>query len=227
MGELKIYQPTKGMSAADRTVDGYRAVIKEWVHSLEDVLSPFYTMSDFTNGAGVALTPVDTNINERELQIFVNADSQIVLWFPTTNDAQTGNTMKEYLGNNPKLYVWIADDGAGFGMTTSSIFMGVMNTISFDGDEQYISFAITYSGGIYAPHIVTSNGTSDISVSDVPTTRGSANYCVKPHTCNALHLINNHLYSLDGGMAVPNTLTLFTINDEKYMACSYGTCFKF
>ena len=227
MGELKIYQPTKGMSAADRTVDGYRAVIKEWVHSLEDVLSPFYTMSDFTSGSGVALTPVDTNINERKLQIFVNADGQIVLWFPTAADAQTGDSRKAYLRDNPKLYVWIADDGAGFGMTTSSIFMGVMNTISFDGDEQYISFNIPSSSGIYEPHIITSNGTNYTSVSNVSMTRGSANYCVKPHTCGALHLINNHLYSLDGGMAVPDELTLFTINDEKYMACSYGTCFKF
>ncbi len=29
MGQLKMYQPTKGMAAADRTKAGYAAVIKE------------------------------------------------------------------------------------------------------------------------------------------------------------------------------------------------------
>ena len=40
MGELKMYQPTKGMAAADRTKEGYAAVIKEWVQSNEDVFIP-------------------------------------------------------------------------------------------------------------------------------------------------------------------------------------------
>lgn len=40
MGELKMYQPTKGMAAADRTKAGYAAVIKEWVRSIEDVFIP-------------------------------------------------------------------------------------------------------------------------------------------------------------------------------------------
>lgn len=227
MGELKVYQPTKGMSAADRTVEGYRTVIKEWVHSLEDVLSSFYTMSDFTSGNGVNLAPVDTNINEVTQQIWVNDDSKICIWSTNSADGKTGASMTEYLKSDPKLYVWVADDGAGFGMTTNRIFMGVMNTISFDGDEQYISFAIPNSGGIYTPEMVTSNGTGYHRVQNLSTDRGSTNYCVKPHTCDALHLINNHLYTLDGGMTLPDKLMLFTINDEKYMACSYGTCFKF
>lgn len=227
MGELKVYQPTKGMLAADRTVEGYRTVIKEWVHSLEDALSPFYTMRDFTSGNGVNLAPVDTNINEVTQQIWVNDDSKICLWSMNSADGKNGAITSEYLRQDPKLYVWVADDGAGFGITTNSIFMGVMNTISFDGDEQYISFAIPNSGGIYTPEMVTSNGTGYHRVSNLSTDRGSTNYCVKPHTCDALHLINNHLYTLDGGMTLPDELMLFTINDEKYMACSYGTCFKF
>ncbi len=227
MGELKVYQPTKGMSAADRTVEGYRTVIKEWVHSLEDVLSPFYTMSDFTSGNGVNLSPIDSNISKVTQQIWVNDDSKICLWSMNSADGKNGATITEYLRSDPKLYVWVADDGAGFGMTTNRIFMGVMNTISFDGGEQYISFAIPNTSGIYVPQIVTSNGTGYQSISYSSMERGSTNYCVKPHTCDALHLFNNHLYALDGGMALPGKLMLFTINDEKYMACSYGTCFKF
>lgn len=227
MGELKVYQPTKGMIAADRTVEGYRTVIKEWVHSLEDVLSPFYTMSDFTSGNGVNLSPIDSNISKVTQQIWVNDDSEICLWSMRSADGKNGAVITEYLRSDPKLYVWVADDGAGFGMTTNRIFMGVMNTISFDGGEQYISFAIPNTSGIYAPQIVTSNGTGYHSISYSSMERGSTNYCVKPHTCDALHLFNNHLYTLDGGMALPSNLMLFTINDEKYMACSYGTCFKF
>lgn len=227
MGELKVYQPTKGMSAADRTLDGYRAVIKEWVHSLEDVLAPFYTMEDTTSGNGVNLSPVDSNIDKVTQRVWVNDETQICLWSMTNSDGKNGTSIMESLRNDPKLYVWVADDGAGFGMTTNSIFMGVMNTISFDGDEQYISFVMPSSSGIYTPWIIASNGTGYKPLSYSSMNRGSANYCVKPHTCDAFHLFNNHLYTLDGGMALPDKLSLFTINDEKYMALSSSTCFKF
>lgn len=229
MGELKVYQPTKGMSSADRTVEGYRAVIKEWIHSLEDVLAPFYTMSDFTNGKGVSLAPTDPNINKVTHQIWIDDSSNIYLWGMTYAEG-TGASYSAALNNDPKLYVWIADDGAGFGMTNVPIIMGVINTIDYDGNEQYVAFVNQSSmSNMTGNFLITkSNGTNaDGFSTNIEYYSGGTNYCVKPHTCGRYHLINNHIYSFDGGLGRPEYRTMFTINDEKYFSIYDNTVFKF
>lgn len=230
MGELKIYQPTKGMSAADRTVDGYRAVIKEWAHSLEDLFAPFYTITEFSSGVGVNFSPIDPTINNIEHQITIPDVNTIRYWAMTAADGNTGRVCSVSPANDPKLYVWTADDGFGFGIGDVPLYMGVMNTIDYDDNEQYIAFVNNSTaenvGGSFM--ITKSNGTeaSGFSTSSV-SYRGSANYCVKPHTCNEHRLINNHLYSLDGGLNLPEYRTMFTINDEKYFSVYDNTVFKF
>lgn len=226
MGELKVYQPTKGMSAADRTAEGYRAIIKEWIHSLEDVLSSFYTIRDFTNGNGVSLSPVDPNINLISQQIWVTDTEQLKMWSSTSSDGNSGDSISAYCSTDPKLYVWIADDGAGFGMSDCPVFTGVMNTVNFDGNEQYVSWVHAPSASAF--RISKSNGVESTNIDTNPkTNRNSVNYCIKPHTCDSHCLINNHLYYMDGGLGLPNAKSIFTVNDEKYFFIYNATCFKF
>ena len=236
MGELKMYQPTKGMAAADRTKEGYAAVIKEWVQSIEDVFTPFYTVSEIENG--INFVPIDERINFFNFQLYAydsgatTADHlKIRLWAKYLANGN-GETANMNANEDPKIYVWSADDGCGMGVVNAPIYSGVMCTTDYDGVEQPVviinqsslntvsnCFRIGESNGVEAAGAYTS------IVNRYQ--KKSANFCVKPHTCYDHGLINNHLYYLDGGMVLPSARTIFTLNDELYTMVQGNTCFKF
>lgn len=155
MGELKKYYPTKGMSAADRTQEGYAAVIKAWIHSLEDIITPFYTITETTNG--VTLKPIDPLINQHSQSIYCrSSDSSLYLryWHLTNVTDATGITADMLLSSDPLLYVWSADDMCAFGCTKAPMYMGCCHVTDFDGNEQDVlvgnqSTYTTYSDNIY------------------------------------------------------------------------------
>lgn len=227
MGELKMYQPTKGMAAADRTQAGYAAVIKEWIHSIEDVITPFYTITDTTNG--VKLNPVDQNINLHEQDIFIRLNGSVPelrLWSLTKVSEDTGLTADLTLSDDPTLYVWSASDMVAFGCTRSPMFMGCMHVTDFDGNEQDVMICnnctwtatsdqiwISQTNGVNPSYIRTDGG---MNTSYTATNTKYQNFCVKPYTMSKLGLINNHLYALDGGGELPSYRNIYTLNGETY-----------
>ena len=227
MGKLKKYYPTKGMSAADRTQEGYANVIKAWIHSIEDVITPFYTITDTANG--VKLKPVDPLINQHEQDIFCRlSDSSLYLryWHLTNVTDDTGITADMLLSGDPLLYVWSADDMCAFGCTKAPMYMGCCHVTDFDGNEQDVlvgnqSTYTTYSDSIY---ISRTNGVDPVKIrtdgglntNDTATNVNYQNFCVKPYTMGKLGLINNHLYALDGGGNLPEYRNIYTINGETY-----------
>lgn len=227
MGQLKMYQPTKGMSTADRTQEGYAAVIKAWIHSIEDAITPFYTITETTNG--VKLNPVDPLINQHEQDIFCRSNSNVLYlryWHETNVTDNTGVTADMLLSDNPLLYVWSNDDMVAFGCTRSPMFMGCMHVTDFDGNEQDILVGnnSTYTTSASSIYITRTNGVSPVQIrtnggldtTDTATNVNYQNFCVKPYTMGKLGLINNHLYALDGGGNIPEYRNIYTLNGETY-----------
>ncbi len=229
MGELKMYQPTKGMSAADRTLEGYGAVITAWIHSIEDVITPFYTITDRTDGSGVTLHPVNPLINQHEQSIRAVQDNGLLYlryWHLTNVDNATGIYTMMLLSDDPLVYVWSADDMVAFGCANAPMYMGCCHVTDFDGNEQDVlvgnsSTDTTTANSIY---ISRSNGVNPITIGtngglDTQYTATNTNYqnfCVKPYTMGKLGLINNHLYALDGGGELPSYRNIYTLNGETY-----------
>lgn len=212
MGKLYRYQPTLGMSDDDRNNTTYIAKILEWLHSVEDLLTTVATIT-YTD-AGCTLTPNFENINDKPLTIEVSG-TNLVFSNKTGNASPAWESNTIALRNDPYVYITSSETGLGIGMGTTPWVKCIYKATKFDGSEIGIEISCdTYNLIWYTTNAAkdaTSQGFSKDAVGHTTA------YCAKPFTFLSTGVITDHVMSMDGGVAVQNTGSIYTINDETYI----------
>lgn len=212
MGTLNRYQPTLGMSKEERISTAYTAKIIEWLHSVENLLTTVATIT-YTD-AGCTLTPVFENINDKPITIEVSG-TNIVFSNKTGNTSPAWESVSLSLNDDPYVYIVSSETGISIGMGTMPWLRGIYKGTKFDGSEIGIEISCDTYNIIWYTANGAKNGTSQGSGKEATGTTSS--YCMRPFTFLASGILTDCVMMMDGGLAMPNPGSIYTINDETYI----------
>lgn len=213
MGKLYRYQPTLGMDQAERTQEGYGAVIVAWLHSVEDMLSAHFltVFDDF----GVTLTPLAQNISGKQISIEVSG-ANLSIGYTTGNQSPKWRSTSVNLNLDPWLFIAEDTDMISFGCGALPVAVAVCDGRYYDGTECGVLVGSLSSeldwfigNGVRSDYFSSAYG-RDCSGK-------SSTFCVKTFTFYKDGITNNHIMYLDGGIGLPSTGQIYTIGDDTYI----------
>nr|DAT70054.1 MAG TPA: hypothetical protein [Caudoviricetes sp.] len=213
MGTLHRYRPTLGMAQADRTEANYATKILEWLHSIEDLLTTVATIT-YTD-KGCVLNPTFENISGKQVSIEVSG-TNLAIGYSTGNQSPAWSTSSIALLNDPYICVVSDTDMISVGVGERSVITTITKGTYYDGTECGVLFGST---GTTFDWFITNAARYDYfsSGSGRDCQNKSSAYCVKQFTCYGAGIIANHVMYLDGGMGLPGTGQIFTLNDDTYI----------
>ena len=220
MAEIKTYQPSIDLPAANRNRAGYYAAVKKIISSLADDISEYCTVVYDDTNYRITFTPTAENINDHHIAWEVTSADWLQVG-DYIGSGSIGNLSSQQFNSDPKMYFYFGNNAFFMGMGATVFACGIITTTSYDGIITPMYFDRNM-------HFYASNSNAKLSFTSAQhrDNNTSTKFCIKPFTFGSLGLVGNDVFYYDGGAGTIPTQTVFSINADSYICILYNILFR-